>query len=366
MNKLKILIVDDSVVFRSQIRAALEKSPEFEVVGVANNGKIALQKLEQSSVDLITLDMEMPEMNGIETIKEIKNRKFPVKILVFSSSTKKGSEEALKALMLGADDILCKPQATTPGVGLPIDLLFEELTPKVKQFVKVNNLEPAGNQNTATVVQQTEQAKQQKLIVPNPKLNLSNFRPQIILIGCSTGGPVALERVLKPLSGYKLTVPLLITQHMPPMFTESLAKRIQEQSGISCSEAKDRQVLENKIYVAPGDFHMCIENQGGVNVLSLNKKPQRNSVRPAVDYTFETAAEIYKNKVLGIILTGMGEDGLVGSKAIKNNGGAILIQDKESCTVFGMPGAIFANNIQDEIASLERISDLIKFSMVKV
>lgn len=350
-SKLRILIVDDSVVFRSQIRAALERSPEFEVVGVANNGKIAIQKLEQSSVDVVIMDMEMPEMDGPTAIKEIRSRKFPVKILVFSSSTKKGSEEALKALFLGADDILCKPQSDSTTVGLPIDLLFKDLTPKVMQFSLKDSTEPLSSSKTQGSVE-----PQKKHVF---KVSIETFHPRIVLIGSSTGGPIALEKIFKDLRG-PLKIPILIVQHMPPVFTAALAKRIQDQTGIPAAEAKHMELLENKIYIAPGDFHMNLEVINEKVNLTLNKNPQRNSVRPAVDNTFEAAAKIYGSKCLGIILTGMGEDGMLGCRAIKSAMGGVVIQEKESCTVFGMPGAVFTNSLQDEIYSLEKIASTLK------
>lgn len=349
--KIRVLIVDDSVVFRSQIRSAIERCPDIEVVGVANNGKIALQKLEQLSVDVVTLDMEMPEMDGAETIREIKRLRFPVRILVFSAQTKRGSEAALQALFLGADDILTKPEALSHGVGLPVDLLAQELTPKILQFKATQTIKSNSNQNSSLQSIQS--------VTKRVKIKIDSFVPSVIVIGSSTGGPTALERVLESLRA-PLKIPILIAQHMPPVFTASLAKRIQEKTGIECREGVDMEELKaNRIYIAPGNYHMCVGKIGDSIKISLNQDPPRNSVRPAVDILFESAVKTFGPKCLGIVLTGMGEDGLYGCRAIKSAGGAVVIQNKESCIVFGMPGAVFQDDLQDEIGDLARINQLI-------
>lgn len=350
MNRIRVLVVDDSVVFRTQIKAALEQSPEIEVVGTANNGKIAMQKLEQLSVDLITLDMEMPEMDGPETIREIKRNKFPVRILIFSAHTQRGSEAALQALTLGADDFLPKIDSAPSFGGSPADAIAKELIPKVLQFK--DSIRPQ-------VVSRDVPAESRHSIQQKERLNLKNFMPSAVVIGCSTGGPAALESILKSIKG-PLRIPIFIAQHMPPVFTASLGRRLSMITGIECAEGQDQEVVKaNRIYIAPGDFHMCVVKQGDKVKITLNKNPQRNSVRPAVDYLFETAAMVYGSSLMSIILTGMGEDGLQGCKAIKQMKGGVAIQNKESCIVFGMPGAIFQNDLQDEILNLEELSELL-------
>lgn len=351
MNRVRVLVVDDSVVFRTQIRAALEQSPQIEVAGSANNGKIAIQKLEQLSVDVVTLDMEMPEMDGPATIREIRSRGFPVRILIFSSRTQRGSEAALQALSLGADDFLAKVDSTqSKDSHNPADAIAKELIPKVLQF-----------RDSGKLACQSIQAPESTKRNASPKKrSLTGFMPAAIVIGSSTGGPQALESILSTLGG-PLRIPIFIAQHMPPVFTASLAKRIKERSGIECAEGQEMEsIIHNKIYVAPGDFHMNIVKMGDKNRISLSKSPQRNSVRPAVDYLFESAAAVYGKDLMSFVLTGMGEDGLQGCRSIKEAGGGLAIQDKESCIVFGMPGAIFQNDLQDEILTLEQINQMIK------
>lgn len=355
---MRVLIVDDSVVFRSQIKAALEGSALIEVVGTANNGKIALQKLSQSSgVDLITLDMEMPEMSGLETIKEIKKAGFPVKIIVFSSATTRGSEATLDALEAGADDFVAKPGGDGATFENASVRIRDELMPKILQFKKpgIGNNTVVTNQNAITSIH-TAKPEAPKVA----KKNLDTFIPSIIVMGSSTGGPPALEQSL---SGLKLPlrVPIVIAQHMPAMFTASLAKRLKTVTGIEASEALDGEpVKPNQIYVAPGNYHLSFQRINGTTCFKVDQSPPRNSVRPSVDTLFESAADHYGSRTMAIVLTGMGEDGLIGSRAVKKAAGGIMIQNKESCVVFGMPGSIFNAGLQDEIGNLNQIQDMIR------
>lgn len=346
---MRVLVVDDSVVFRSQIKEALKDVPQVEVVGTANNGKIALQRLEQSSVDLVTLDMEMPEMGGLETIKEIRRLKFNVKIIVFSSHTTSGSAVALDALAAGAEDFVAKPSGDEINYENAAQKIKGELVPKILQFVRpvqvsTQSSAPVSSANKRTFV----------------KRDLDSFHPSVVVIGSSTGGPPALEEVLKNLSK-PIRVPILIAQHMPPIFTASLAARIQGVSGIAAAEARDGEVLEaGKIYVAPGNYHLSIIKPLDKVILKLDQGPQRNSVRPAVDVLFESAATVFGNRVCGVILTGMGEDGMLGAIAIKDRGGGVLIQDRESSVVFGMPGAVYSSGAYDYVGNLASINSYIR------
>lgn len=355
---MRVLIVDDSVVFRSQIRAALEGHPLIEIVGVVNNGKLALQRLSQVTADLVTLDMEMPEMDGLETTREIRKKKFPVRIIVFSSHTTRGSEAALDALTAGADDFVAKPSGEAVSITNVSDRIKDLLLPKVLQFVDSTSrvlespvLESKDKKTAASVIPSQG--------APYLRKNLGTFFPSVIVIGSSTGGPPALEKVL---AGLKTPTrcPILIVQHMPPVFTASLAKRLQQLSGIPAAEGVNNEVLQpNRIYVAPGNFHMTVIKRSNQNVIQLDQNPQRNSVRPAVDSLFESIVRIFGDKTMGFVLTGMGEDGMLGCRAIKEAGGGVMIQDKPSCVVFGMPGAVFQCGAYDELGDLSKINSLI-------
>lgn len=346
---IKALIVDDSVVFRNQISKALSTNNNIEIVATAANGSIALQRLEQHKVDIVTLDMEMPEMDGIEVLREIRKKKLPVRVIFFSSQTQAGAKLALLALREGADDVVAKPIGEEYSIETVSTIIGEALIPKILQF----NYDSQQEISSPPYHHKTLKEISPKKV--DTKNQLININPSILLIGSSTGGPSALEKIFSQLKA-PVTVPILIVQHMPPVFTESLAKRLGELSGISSTEAKSGTLIEkNHLYVAPGNFHMILKQTPFGVEIRLNQEPQRNSVRPAVDNLFESASSIYGNKCLGLVLTGMGEDGFVGGKAIRKNKGHVMIQDKESCVVFGMPGALFQAEEYDWIGNLEEI-----------
>lgn len=345
---MKVLIVDDSVVMRSQIKSSLEGVDFIEVVGTANNGKIALQRLEQITVEAVILDMEMPELNGIETIKAIRKAKYPVRILVFSALTTAGSVATLEALTAGADDFIAKPSGPGMSIENAVEKIREQIVPKLNQFLTFK--EKISLQKTQTISDEKTFSKK----------DLATFIPSVVVIGSSTGGPPAMEIVLSNLSK-PLRIPIFIAQHMPPVFTASFAKRLTQLTGCECAEGIDNEVVvNNKIYIAPGDYHMSLARVNNQVIIKLDKSPHRNSVRPSVDPLFESAVSLYGSKTLSIVLTGMGEDGLIGARAIKSEGGAVVIQNKQSCVVFGMPGAINAAKLQDGEGDLTYINNLIK------
>lgn len=352
---MKILVVDDSIVFRSQISASLSGVEGIEIVGTASNGKIAIGKLQQQPIDLITLDMEMPEMNGLQTIKEIKRLQLKTKIIVFSSQTIRGAESALEALAAGADDVVAKPSSDDINFDKAQKMIEEALVPRVLQFMRgtLGSNRPISRPDTI-------KAPASKVGFFAKKKNLATFFPKAIVIASSTGGPSALESIFAQL---KCTskLPILIVQHMPPVFTQILAKRIGDISGIPTHEATHNMPVEpGHVYIAPGGFHMILVQDGSKLFLKLNENELRNSVRPAADFLFETAGQIYKHQLLGIVLTGMGEDGAAGAKYIHQEGGGIIIQDKDSCVVFGMPGAVFVNDDYDDIMNLTEIADYLR------
>ncbi|MGE3609336.1 MAG: chemotaxis response regulator protein-glutamate methylesterase [Bacteriovoracaceae bacterium] len=345
---MRVLVVDDSIVFRTQISAALNGVSGIEVVGTAPNGKIALQKLEQLSVDLITLDMEMPELNGLETLKIMREKGFKTKVIFFSSLTVKGAEITLQALRAGADDFVTKPTNDVASFEMAGQMIKEALVPKVLQFGNIK----IESSITKPVIESPR--------IINTKKKLASAFPQAIVIASSTGGPSALEEIFKHLKG-PFNKPVFIAQHMPAVFTEILAKRLSDICKAPVREGKNGEVVEKGVvYIAPGDFHMLLEKKDNTVVISLNQNPQRNSVRPAADYLFESAADVYGKSLLGIVLTGMGEDGARGAKYLREKDGLVIIQNKESCVVFGMPGAVFNNDDFDEIQDLQTIANSMK------
>lgn len=342
---MNVLIVDDSIVFRSQIKAALEGVAGISVVGVAANGKIALDKLAQLKVDLITLDLEMPGLSGIETLGEIRKRGLPIKVIVFSSLTQRGADAALQALKAGADDVVAKPQGAANSLNRAFEQIREELLPKIRQFAEKAPVSPAPKAS------------------PSPsgyrRVDITKSRPRCVLIGSSTGGPDALQNVFRGMGG-PLPFPILLTQHMPPVFTASLARHLESVSGIPTAEAKQWETpVAGRIYIAPGDYHLTLVRSEGQIRLKLDQGPKIQSVRPAVDPLFQSAAEIFGADCVSFILTGMGEDGLAGCRAIKQAGGGVMIQNAESSVVFGMPGAVYRAGLYDAMGDLFEIRSML-------
>jgi len=340
MKKLKVLIADDSVVYRSQIRAALQSLPNVEVVAAASNGRLALERLVQTPVDLLVLDLEMPEMDGLETLKEMAKHKIKCKVLMFSSLSKRGAEITMEALALGASDFITKPAAGNEAGSQPAEKIRELLEPKIKMLFP----------------ECSEQYVPRPSVEKSfPKIIWELFKPKIVVIGSSTGGPTVLEKIFSELST-PFNCPIVITQHMPPIFTTTLAERLSKLSGIPGGEAQHGEALRNnRFYIAPGNYHLSLEGDSALTRLMLDQGPHVHSVRPAVDPLFSSAASIFKNRCLGIVLTGMGFDGKSGAESIKDHGGAVIIQEEKSCVVFGMPGAVYHAGAYDLTATPDEI-----------
>ena len=354
---MKVLIVDDSLVFRSQIKVALEGEPDLEIVGVASNGKIALDKMKQTPVDLVTLDLEMPVLSGIETLKEMKAQGINARVIVFSSISTQGSKVTLEALSSGAHDFVTKPSGDGVNINNAAEKIREQLLPKVRQFIgrgPVAKAPPvASDQPAVDLVPKVTKRE-------FPKKNLATFRPSVVLIGSSTGGPPALETIFKGISG-PTRCPILIAQHMPPVFTTSLARRIEEICGIPCAEPKNGEVIEaGKIYLAPGDFHFSVKKANDQVIAVLDQNPPVNYVRPAVDVLFESAARLYREGCAAFVLTGMGADGQKGCVTVKESGGGVMIQNEKSCVVYGMPAAVHEAGAFDREADLAAIEHQLK------
>jgi len=355
MAKIRVLVVDDAAVFRQGITSALKSDPEIDVIGTANNGKVGLQKIEQLKPDVVTLDVEMPEMDGIETLKNIKSKFSDVGAIMFSIHTEAGAQRTMEALALGAFDFVTKP-AGQGSLAASIDKIKSELIPIIKEYYKQRNEKLL-----------SKSKKQQGIVTPAPVIKKHvagiKIKKDIIAIGVSTGGPNALADVI-PKFPEKIGIPIVIVQHMPPIFTKQLADRLNTKSKLTVVEAKDNEtIMPDHIYIAPGGYHMEVKTKGTDTVISLNQKPPENSCRPAVDVLFRSVAAVYKNKATGVILTGMGKDGFLGSKVMKEQGAYIIAQDQESCVVWGMPRFIVEGNLADEVASLNDMTDTILSSI---
>ncbi|MEZ0494479.1 chemotaxis response regulator protein-glutamate methylesterase [Kineococcus sp. TBRC 1896] len=343
--------MDDSVVVRRIVTDVLASDPAIEVVGTAPNGKIALEKIVQLKPDVVTLDIEMPVMDGLEAIKEIRriDRKLPV--IMFSTLTERGATATLEALSSGASDYVTKP-ANVGSVQESMDSVREQLIPKIKALVPglaaaaapAAPLVPARAATPVTTRARTSAAKS----------------PRALVIGSSTGGPEALSAVLAKLPA-GLGVPVLVTQHMPPVFTRLYAQRLDKSSALRVVEAADGDaVVAGTVYVAPGDFHMQVVRRGPQMVIALNQGPAENFCRPAVDVMVRSAVAAYGGELLAVILTGMGSDGKLGCKAVATAGGQVLAQDEATSVVWGMPGAVAREGIADEVLPLGSIAEAIQ------
>lgn len=355
---MRVLIVDDSVVFRSQIKQSLAGIEGLEVVGTAANGKIALDRLQDVPCDVVILDLEMPEMNGFEFLAELKTRKLPPKVIVFAAPDPSGAKNVFEAFRAGAVDFITKPQG---GGDLDSSLrsIREQLVPKIKQFHerRVRGVEAVKASPIKVMVSESPGPSASVSIPSYHRVAIETFRPGVVLIGCSTGGPGVLDQLFAALKGASVSVPILIAQHMPALFTESLARRLAAVSGLPVAEGKAGERIERgKVYVAPGDFHMSVgPADGGTGtgaVIKIDQGPKRHNVRPSVDTLFESAANVYGQSCAAFILTGMGEDGKQGCIAVKQKAGAVMIQDRESSVVWGMPGAVHASGAFDREGSV--------------
>jgi len=348
--KIRVLVVDDSVVIRRLVSHALEQDPALDVVGAASNGRIALQRIPQLNPDVLTLDIEMPDMDGLETLRHIR-RDFPhLRVIMFSTLTDRGATVTLEALSLGADDYVTK--ASNEGsLDRSMAKLREELIPKIKQFFHL--------QAPGPVPAKPPPAKPvppaQMPVNVGASFQSAKSRPRAVVIGISTGGPAALGEIL-PSFPREFPLPILVVQHMPPLFTRLLAERLNATCRVPVVEASQGVPVEpGKILIAPGDFHMkVVSGATGVRVF-LDQSPQLNSCRPAVDALFTSAGLVYSGSLIAAVLTGMGHDGLRGAEVLKAYGASILAQDEATSVVWGMPGALVTAGLADRVLPLNQI-----------
>lgn len=353
--RIRVMIVDDSVVIRRLVTVALEQDPRLQVVGTASNGSIGLQKIPQLNPDVITLDIEMPDMDGMEMLRRIR-REYPcLRVVMFSTLTERGGAKTLEALTLGADDYVAKV-SNEGSLDRSMARLREEMIPKIKQFFQLQGQSRNAVIREVTCAPFIQNDRLGTQLSPNKKV-----LPKVVVIGISTGGPTALGTIL-PTLPVDFPLPILIVQHMPPLFTRLLAERLNGTCQLPVKEAcQDSRVEPGNILIAPGDFHMKLVSSGaGVRVV-LDQSPQQNSCRPAVDALFTSAGEVYGGAVLAVVLTGMGQDGLRGVEILKAQGASILAQDEASSVVWGMPGAVVNAGLADRVLPLEGIvSEIIR------
>lgn len=376
-DKIRVLIVDDSAVMRRIIMNSLMKHPEIEVVGTAANGLLAIESIKRSNPDIVTLDVEMPEMDGITALREIRKIYPVLPIIMFSSLTQRGAKATMDALTYGASDYVGKPQASAD----PADaykVLEDNLIPKIKALCQ----RATGDGNKPTSIKERGAARREALSIPVPEkitaipsnqtppmASTKVVRPEgrplypvdALCIGVSTGGPAALMKVFE-MWRTPLSVPIFIVQHMPPKFTTLLAARLTEVGVMPVQEPYEGQeALAGQAYLAPGGYHLELRRKGAKVFMYLNEDPPENSCRPAVDVLFRSAAKVYGQSLLAVVLTGMGYDGLRGAEDIIRSNGVVLAQDEATSVIWGMPGAIAQADLAEKVLPLESIPDEILF-----
>ena len=346
MPKIRILVVDDSVVVRRMVSDALASDPQLEIAGTAANGKIALAKIPQVNPDIVILDVEMPELDGIGTLLGIRKSLPALPVIMYSTLTQRGAEATLDALSKGATDYVTKP-SNVGSAAQGLECIRTQLIPKIKAIcIRVLGL-PLPCPPTATVAS--------KLIPARLAFPRREERIDIVAIGVSTGGPNALASLM-PTFPRDFPVPVVIVQHMPPVFTRLLAERLAAKSQIGVVEGYMGAVLEpGCAWIAPGDYHMVVAGDSHRVTLCTHQGPPENSCRPAVDVLLRSVAEVYKPHALVVEMTGMGQDGLRGCEQIREVGGQILAQDQASSVVWGMPGFVANAGLADKVLPLDEL-----------
>ncbi len=337
MRPVRILVVDDSAVARKLLNDLLASDPEIVVAGVAGDGRQALARIRDLKPDLVTLDIDMPGMDGLEALVEIRKLYPKLPVIMFSTHTERGAMITLDALARGASDYVAKPSPSeTPERSH--ERVRKELLRKIKSLC-------------------AERAPQPQ---PEPESTRLSDRPQsridVVAIGTSTGGPGALSELIPQLPP-DLPVPIVIVQHMPPLFTRLLAERLNTIAPLEVREGKEGEKLQRgQVWIAPGGHHMTVVRRGTDFLLGLNRDPEENSCRPAVDVLFRSLAQTYGANVLAVVLTGMGSDGTQGAAAVREAGGEVIVQDEESSVIWGMPGKVVAANLADRVFPLSGIA----------
>lgn len=347
---LRVLVVDDTAIYRKVVSDILRTIDGVEVVGTAVDGKFALEKIAELKPDLVTLDLEMPQLSGVEVLKRLRADRNPAGVLMLSAFTSAGAAATTEALRLGAFDFVLKP--VSENLQTSADLLRQKLTDRVTAFALSRNL--TLNPTPRPIVEARPALAPSRIVAAR-----TDEAPELIVLGISTGGPEALNKVIPQLPA-NLAAPLLIVQHMPPMFTKSLADDLNKRSKLHVSEAVDGQLVRpGECVIAPGGKQMKIERSELGPVVQITDDPPENSCRPAVDYLFRSAAHHYGSRTVGIVMTGMGSDGTLGCRLLKRKGALVLAQDKETCVVFGMPSTVIAEGLADQIVPLPEMAGAI-------
>ncbi len=346
MSKLRVLVVDDSALMRKLIPQILARDSEMEVVGTAIDGSFALKKIQDLKPDVVTLDLDMPRMDGMETLRQIM-RHSRVPVIVVSAFSTEGASATFKALALGAFDFVAKPQ---DAASAHMDEIATDLIAKIKGAAKAKHKNGGLTKNTAAA-EAVERARPQK-----KQQRMRQEPTKIVAIGVSTGGPNALQYVLSQLPG-DFPGSILVVQHMPEGFTELFARRLDESCEIDVKEAQSGDILiAGRALVCPGDRHMKIRRMALANTVVLSDDPRVNGHRPSVDVLFRSVAE-FGNRAIAVLMTGMGDDGATGMGVVKDAGGLTIAQAEDSCVVFGMPKAAIERGFATRIVGLDSLAE---------
>jgi two-component system chemotaxis response regulator CheB len=351
---VRALVVDDTVVVRRLVAGVLDAADDVEVVGTASDGHQALQRIEQLNPDVVTLDVEMPGLDGLATLDELRRRWPDLPVIMFSTLTERGASATLDALAKGANDYVTKP-SNTGSREEAMGVVRDTLLPLVRAWGQRNQRRLRPSASTPAAATAVAPAS------PAPALRPPG-RPSpvdVVVVGVSTGGPNALAEVLPALPA-SLPVPVVVVQHMPPVFTRMLAERLDAQCALKVVEAAEGDVVRRgHVYIAPGGSHLVPVRRGTQVVLTLSDAEPENSCRPAVDVTFRAAASVWGSGVLAVVLTGMGKDGLQGCEVVLGQGGRVLAQDEESSVVWGMPGFVARAGYADEVLPLDKVAEAV-------
>ena len=339
--KVKVLVVDDSFLMRRIISDIVNSDPHLEVVGKAKDGTEALEKVAALNPDVVTLDINLPEKDGIDVLKEIMRTR-PTRVIMLSAYTRAGASATIRALELGAVDFIAKPSGE---ISLGLEKLRSEIIEKIKLAANFN----LNKYLTAPVAEAVRPAVEEKIAGDK----------RLVIIGASTGGPKAILTIMKSIPA-DIKVAFLIVQHMPKGFTLSFAERIAWETGIRAKEAEEGDtVYSGRVFVAPAGSHLIFVKDNGQVKVKLTQDPLVNFVRPSIDVSMISAVDVFGRDIIGVILTGMGKDGLEGSRKIKEAGGKVYIQDEESSVVWGMPGSVSKAGLSDGIVALPHIAEVI-------
>ena len=386
---IRVLVVDDSAAVRTMICGVLKREPDMEVVGTAEDGRDALEQIKALNPDIVTMDVEMPRMNGIQVLQELRRKGIMRPVIVFSSLTQRGAAAALAAMAEGASDFVTKP-AQAARIQDSLTVLRKELTSKIRQHaaqgpsptrssVSTQNAHslrasasgssssfegssqrvPSGSRpppkaEAADGAQERVKGRTDQ-VMPRTPVQPSASSAQILVVGCSTGGPDALGVFLKSLPP-SFALPIAIVQHMPKTFTAILARRLDRKCSFEVIEARGEEgLVPGRVLLAQGGVHMGIRRDQDQLRVFQSDTASENSCRPAVDFLFRSAAKTCGSKTIALVMTGMGADGALGAKCVRAAGGMVLIQDEASSVIWGMPGSVAAAGVADEIVPLSRL-----------